>query len=105
MAAITVIPHSPTGEQSNSNELHTLLEQLDESELAALVTLIYAILPEGARAPLDGERVAFFVRIANWLDYPAAIEALAEFALLYAARNSMGRKTKRPISRETGRIA
>jgi len=89
MAATSVIPHSPTGEQPHfTDELHTLLEQLDDTELVALATVIFATLEPQARDPLDAAKVRLLIRRVKRADRAHLVEALAEFALLLIARKS-----------------
>lgn len=84
MSALSVIPHSPTGEQPHvSDELHTLLEQLDESELASLAAILYTRVPKLSRLPEDGLAVLSATRAANLTDHHGFIDALGEWTLLW----------------------
>jgi len=92
MAATAVIPHSPTGEKSYSDEFHTLLNQLSDVDLAALAVVLCAALPPLSRRGYAASRLAQFVRQVEARSHDHLIASLAEFALLFVARGVSRRK-------------
>jgi len=83
MAALSVIPHSPTGEQPPIlDQLHPLLLQLDDSELAALAILIADRFPVQQISTQDAIEVLLLASSAKREDSACLVNALAEFDLL-----------------------
>lgn len=83
MSASLVIPHSPTGEQPHfSDQLHTLLDQLDEPALVSLAILIANRLPPAQRSPWEVGQVLSIAGAAARKEPAALVEALAEFELM-----------------------
>lgn len=89
MSASSVIPHSLTREQPHvSDELHILLEQLSDSELAALAAVILACTEPDRRSPADAAAVLTMVRNSRQADPARLLADLAEFSLLLVAARS-----------------
>lgn len=90
MSALSVIPHSPTGEQPHaSHELHTLLAQLDETELAALAILVASRLSPAQCPPREALQVLQIARDAQRSAHVQLLNSLAEFNLLLLISRAM----------------